>query len=70
MTTDPTAPPRRAVCLDGPLEGAEVTFGGDEDVAVFYDTAGTPVTYRLVGPLGAFPGTPFAARVVVLRPAL
>jgi hypothetical protein len=53
----------RIVCVDGPLAGVQTSVPND-DVVVLYDATGAEVLYRVDGPLGAFPGDLYAARVV------
>jgi hypothetical protein len=55
---------RRALCLDGPLAGATVSFDAVDDVAVLASPDGRPVSYRIGELLSTFPGYLHAARLV------
>lgn len=55
---------RRALCLDGPLAGATVSFEADQEVAVLASPDGRPVSYRIGELLSTFPGHLHAARAV------
>jgi hypothetical protein len=56
--------PVRAVCVDGPLAGRQITFPGDADTAEFHDPATGPVTYRLGDDFSSFPGGLRTAHVI------
>ena len=58
---------RRALCLDGPLAGATVSFGAEDDLTDLEAPDGRPVTYRIGELLSTFPGHLHAARVVDSR---
>ncbi len=55
---------RRAVCVDGPLAGAQVTFREGETRVVLHGPDGADADYELGELLGPLPGSVYAARYV------